>query len=241
MSNLTIDQILAEKRQEESPELYGIEKEASSQPAQSSGFSYEEVEKMASILSSAELPKNTESSSDDFNTRIAAALILQDSIASIYKQASDDSDSEMEKKEEMEEEMEEEVEEDDEETKVAAAKVAQFIVGADEKGISHEEIGQFIEKQASKGGSFLKGLKSLMSSTPAKATMGAGALGASGLAGFELGEDATEEKAKQLLPKVLQLGQAQGYRMGARKGFEMGAQATNQAWHNRLKANLGNK
>lgn len=231
MSNLTIDQILAERRMEESPDIYGIEKEASSQPSPSVPFPSEEVEKMASLLSEADLQSDNVQGGDSFNERVAAALILNDHITSMLKEAEYSEDKE-EKKEEKKDKKEEE------EEKTASFKVASFIVKADEAGYSPEEIRSFIEKQASVKG-FMTGLKNLMTGTPGKALAGTGALAGAGLAGHELGETRTEEKAKKILPKVFQMGQIHGYRAGARKGFETGAYASNQAWKRRIQQSFG--
>jgi hypothetical protein len=225
MSNLTIDQILAERRMDENPDIYGIEKEASSQPVNSSQFSYEEVEKMASILENADIQVDN-NSGGDLNEKIAAALILSDSINALYKEASDSEPKEEEKEEKEEEKSEEE--------KTAMAKVASFIVNAHESGVSDEELAEFIEKKAKAGSGFFSGLKGLLTSKPGKAAIGAGALGGAAYGGKEYGEHETEEKAKRILPKILRLGQAQGYRMGTRKGFEAGAHAANSAWKQRL-------
>lgn len=235
MSNLTIDQILAEKRQEDNPDIYGVKKEASSQASQPSQFSTEEVEKMASLLTEADLPSENISSGDSFQERLASALILNDHINSFLKEA-EKVEVEVETKGKEEEEEEDEEDEGAEEAeKSASVKVASFIVQADKSGYAPEEIREFIEKKAFKGSSFLKGLKNLMKSTPAKATASATGLGAAAYGGKEYGETQTEEKAKKILPKIFQAGQMAGYRHGARKGFEAGAHASNNAWMQRLK------
>ena len=235
MGNLTIDQILADKRQDENPDLYGIEKKASSQP--SSPYSYKEVAEMASFLKEASVPKNNGGVS--FNEKLASALILQDHIASIVKEAEGCDDSGDKKSEKKEGKTEE---------KTASTKVASFIVQAHESGHSPEEIFGFIEKQASLGGGFMQGLKRLTTGNVGKALGGAGIIGGSAYAGKEYGEDVTEEKAKKLLPAIFNAGRMrqkaidqQQMNLVAKKSFEMGAQRTNAAWKQRLQERFGNK
>lgn len=231
MSNLTIDQILAEKRQEDNPDIYGIEKEASSQTSQPSQFSTEEVEKMASLLTEADLPSNNMSSSDSFQERLASALILNDHINSFLKEA-EKVEVEVETKGKDEDE---EDEEDEEAEKSASLKAARFIVQADEAGYTPEEIREFIEKNASKGGRLLQGMKRLITSRPAQVTGTAAGLGGAAYGGKEYGEAKMEEKARKLVPKVYRAGVVTGHRKGTRKGFEAGAHAANKAWIQRLK------
>jgi hypothetical protein len=232
MSNLTIDQILAEKRQEDNPDIYGIEKEASSQASQPSQFSTEEVEKMASLLIEADLPSENISSSDSFQERLASALILNDHINSFLKEAAK---VEVEVETKGKEDDEEDEEEDEEAEKAASLKAAHFIVQADEAGYSPEEIRSFIEKNASRGGQILKGLKGLISSKPVQVGGGVAGLTGAGYVGKEYGETKTEEKARKLVPKIYQAGLVRGHRKGSQSGFEAGAHAANVAWMQRLK------
>lgn len=227
MGNLTIDQILADRHRDANPEIYGIEKEASAQPTNSSPFSDEEIEKMASLLEDGKLPQPV--IADSFNEKLAAALILQDSIHSLVKEASkveieiesDDS------KGKEEEEKEEEENDDEEEVKEASA----FVQKALESGHSEEDIMGFLEKKASVSPSAARKIM--------KGLMGTAAIGGSAYAGKAYGEEKTEEKAKNALKVIVPKVYMAGRQSGRRSGFSEGAYATNNAWQRRMQN--GNK
>lgn len=186
MGNLTIDQILADRHKDENPEIYSMDKEASAQPPKSSPFSDEEIEKMASHLGSAEIA--TPVQGDNFNERLAAALILNDSISSIVKEAQEQGEFEVEEAPELSEE---------------EIKTASFIQKAVDAGYSHQEALDFVEKKAGLSQSTMKNI--------GKGALAAAGLGTAGVLGKEYGESQTEEKAiramKKIVPKVFQAGQ----------------------------------
>lgn len=222
MSKLTIDQILSEEREKGLP-VFALEKDASAQPPKSSAFSDEEVEKMASLLIEADFPEQQES----FNEKIAAALILSDTINSLVKEASYSSPKE------------EVVVADDEEIKLA-----HFIDSAVKDGYSIEEIDEFLEKKAA-AGSVYRAVKNLaskaMKSRAAKGAAGLSAVGGAGAVGHEVGKSKEREKAKKVMPKIFQMGATKGYKSGTERGFRAGVFASNSAWKKHLAARSANK
>lgn len=237
MSNLTIDQILAERRQEETPDIYGFEKEASLATHTSEDkFPSSEITKMASKLKSGVISGSAPRS---FNEKMAEALIFGETISTLEKEASSDGSTMMGMKDMMgmgsakstvtkkESTPEKTVCECKEncDCKAQAEKVASFIMTAYDSGNSEDDISDFVEKTAAKSTAFasgVKGLKKMFSSTAGKAAAGAGVVGGAAYGGKEYGEGVATDKAKKIIPKVLRMGRLQGYRAGARRGYLAG-------------------
>ena len=132
MSNLTIDQILAECSDE--PTVYSdFEKEASSQPSTSSTVSSDEVEQMASLLKQASIEDavteqqvNYVTIPRTFEEKVAEAIILNETLQEM------------------------------------ATPEAMFKTAAIEAGYEPEEIDSFLEKKALNSTEAKKGLKYLL-------------------------------------------------------------------------------
>ena len=89
MENLTIDQILAQSR-DEHPDTFDV-KEASAQSIVSNSVTGEEIEKMAGLLKEAALPEAKEES---FNEKLAQALLLNETIQSLSTSETSNEESE---------------------------------------------------------------------------------------------------------------------------------------------------
>lgn len=192
------DNLLAQKRQEDSPELFFVqEKTASAQPPVSvSGYSSTEIEKMANLLVTGEIGDESTS----FNERIAQAMILQSVIQDLVKvaeeEASECEDSDKGKESEPKKE-------DKEEEKVAA-----FVKSARENGHSEQEISEYLEKEAK-----LK-LSPEVKKRLGLAALGVGATAAGHEVGKKKGQKETAEKAVKAMPIIHRMGMIRGYKMG---------------------------
>jgi len=199
--SLTIDQILAESRDEiSSPQTFNLKKEASAQPSISSenNFSNDDIEKMAGLLREAEISETIVLPESSMNEKIAEALILSQALHAISEnkvQSNVNKESE---------------------------KIASFREQAIKAGYSAVEVNSFIEKSA---GMNMWG--SLIKSPITKGLAALGALGAAGAIGDEIGETRTENKAKKVIKLVGQqaygTGLKRGYGVGMRAGFVRGA------------------
>lgn len=78
MSTLTIDDILAEVREEGLSEDVTISKEASAQPSPSSDFDIDDVEGMASLLKTATIQEDVVFEQRSMNEKVAEAMILKE-------------------------------------------------------------------------------------------------------------------------------------------------------------------
>ena len=192
---LTIEQILSEARGE-SPDLYVLNKTASTQPPTSSRFSPAEIEKMASRLKDAELPQG---SADSFAEKLAAAILLNDTIQTLAKTAESEGAS-SDKKENAKKEKEEGSEE----------KVASFVKQALDQGYSKKEVISLLEKKAKASSAVSKFLSSGAGKALAATTVAAGGAAA----GHTVGKKTTEEKAKKVMPLFYHKGLIEGYRRG---------------------------
>jgi hypothetical protein len=186
---------------EDSPELFLFqEKTASTQPPVSGSLTSDsEIEKMAHLLATGDIVEEEIS----FNERIAAALILQNTISSLVKHASEESYSESQRDKASREKSEEEEEEE---------KIAAFVQNAKANGHSDEEVSEFLEKEAK-----LK-LSPQVMKRLGLVGLGAGATVAGHEVGKKKGQKETAEKAVKAMPTVFRAGMLRGYKMGLERG-----------------------
>lgn len=197
MEGLSIDQILAESREE--IQTFDLEKSAS--PSADSSISDDEIVEMAEKLGHAILTSDEVEVTPSFEEKVAQALIFNQTLEALNQEQVPDEESE---------------------------KIASFREQALGAGYDSEEVEAFIEKNAAAG---MNMWGSLFNSKGAKVLLGSGVVGGAGFAGHEYGEHKERQKAK----KAIKVVGNYAYRRGAKRGFNVGANAANQSWKNRLK------
>lgn len=199
MGKFTIDQILADKYEEETPSTFEFSKEASATTTETEAFSNEEIEKMAGYLETAAVSESETS----INEKIANAVIITETLQKIAEDTHQPTS------------LEERVVPSKEQGIVE--KLAHFKKFAIEAGHTPEEVEAFIEKKS--------GVAATVMRHKGKILAGLGVTGLATTTGV-LGVRHGRKLEKENDPLIYRAGLGRGYRVGrqhgSRKGFARG-------------------